>query len=152
MLSAFLLMLAGCQKSTDLDYGYYADWKINSLNRSWESKSVTVQTDGYFSCTKDTSIQVFFASLPIHLGKYHIVSESKAAAHTLAANEIAVEYNVGLNEVYLSVDGTDSVSIVVTDLGFYHLYVPESKVVHLNNGSSLDTTLASGNLSVPQPK
>ena len=152
---ALLLICNGCQKSTDLDYGLFADWYLttgSAPQKEYTSKGVTVQTDGYFSCTKDTSIQVFFASHPPALGKYHIVAESKASAHTLGPNDVAVEFNVGINDVYLSMDGNDSASIVVTDKGFKHLYIPAIKVVHVYNGSTFDTATASGNISFPENK
>lgn len=145
----FLLALLSCEKSTDLDYGLFANWKIASIGRSWEASGITVQTDGYFACNHDTSIQIFFSSLPVGLGKYHIVDVAKVSSHSLGSKDIAVEYNVGINEVYLSIDGTDSASIVVTDKGFYHAYIPTSKVVHYYNGSALDTTTASGDISFP---
>jgi hypothetical protein len=149
ILFIFLLSISACQKSTDLDYGVFASWQISSLGKNWEAKSVTKQTDGYFSCIKDTSIQFFFSSLPLSLGKYHIVSEFKASSKTLGNRDIAVEYNVGTSQVYLSIDGTDSASVVVTDKGFYHIYIPSSKVVHYNNGNASDTTIANGDISVP---
>ncbi len=150
----FMLFLDGCfQKSTDLDYGYYADWTLTTgTAREYTVKSVTVEPDGYFSCTQDTSFQVFFASHPPALGKYRIVSETKAANHTLGPNEVAVEFNVGFNDVYLSMDGNDSASIVVTDKGFRHLYVPSIKVLHFNNGMALDTATGLGNISFPDNK
>lgn len=147
------MFINGCQKSTDLDYGYFSNWTLINLTGSHNhgAKSVTVQSDGYFSCTKDTSIQVFFAgAIPPATGKYHIVAESKASAHTLAAGEVAVEFNVGLTDVYLSLDGTDSASIVVTDKGFRHLYIPQIPVIHVNNGSVYaDTSKAFGDISFP---
>lgn len=146
------MLINSCQKSTDLDYGYYSDWYLTTSagTREHGAKSVTVQTDGYFSCTKDTSIQVFFSgSIPPALGKYRIVAESNASAHTIGAGEIAVEFNVGLTDVYLSMDGNDSASIVVTDKGFRHLYIPNIKVVHVNNGLVYDTAVANGNISFP---
>lgn len=149
----FLLLICNsCQKSTDLDYGYFSDWYLTNSTGTHEhgAKSVTVQTDGYFSCTKDTSIQVFFSgTIPPALGKYHIVSETNAANHTLGPNDVAVEFNVGISDVYLSIDGTDSASIVVTDKGFRHLYIPNIKVIHVNNGSVYDTATANGNISFP---
>lgn len=149
----FIAFVTSCQKSTDLDYGYFSDWYLTAggVTREHGAKSVTIQSDGYYSCTKDTSIQVFFGgSIPPALGSYHIVSETKAANHILAAGEIAVEFNVGLNDVYLSIDGTDSASVVVTDKGFRHVYIPNIKVVHFYNGVALDTATANGSISFPE--
>ncbi len=150
-----LFLFSGCQKSTDLDYGYYSDWYLTDKTGTHEhgAKSVTVQTDGYYSCYKDTSLQVFFAgSIPPELGKYHIVSEAKAANHTLGAGEVAFECNVGLTDVYLSLDGNDSASITVTDKGFRHLYIPDTKVIHVNNGQMIDSAKANGSISFPDHK
>lgn len=154
IIAAFLLLSnTACQKSTDLDYGYFSDWylTVGGVTHEHGAKSVTIQSDGYYSCTKDTAIQVFFgSSIPPALGKYHIVSETKAANHTLAPGEIAVQFNVGINDVYLSIDGIDSASVVVTDKGFRHLYIPNIKVVHFYNGTALDTGTANGNISFPE--
>lgn len=139
-------------QSTDLDYGYFSDWFLTDKSGTHEhgAKSVTTQTDGYFSCAQDTSLQVFFAgSLPPALGKYRIVSEAKAANHTLGKNEVAFECNIGLNDVYLSLDGNDSASIIVTDKGYRKLSIPKTIVIHVNNGQGLDTASVDGSISFP---
>ncbi|MBS1774315.1 MAG: hypothetical protein JST82_15770 [Bacteroidetes bacterium] len=163
-VTAILFLAFSCTKkgnnpifpqSTDLDYGYFSNWTLTDSKGTSEHQahSVTVQSDGYYSCYNDTSLQVFFGDpLVPETGKYHIVSEARAANHTLGTHEVAFECNWGASDVYLSLDGNDSADIVVTDKGFRHLYLHKSKVIHVNNGQMLDSAMVIGDISFPDHK
>jgi hypothetical protein len=152
----FLLSLTSihCRKP-ELDNKQYAVWYLNigGVTHHYVSNNVPNGfIDGnYFSCTKDTSIQMFFEFGDPTRGAYHIVSETKAANKTLGFQEIAIEFNIGLSDVYLSIDGADTVNIIDISGGNYPqkneaIIQDNIKFVHFNNGVALDTVTGGGHM------
>jgi len=148
--TAFILLavLFSCSKAKETLGIATATWHIGST--AYSSTSVQKQNDSEYVANGDNNMQIFFASAPT-AGTYKIVSEQKAGLNKLAAGEMAVELNIGANDVYLST-GTDNISGTVTfnTDGEITITFPTIEVRHLqvNNGSPIDlgTTTADGEL------
>lgn len=148
MMFSLSAILFSCSKAKEAVGIATAEWHIGTT--AYSSTSVEKQNDSTYIANGNNNMQIFFASAPA-AGVYRIVNEQRAGMHQLASGEMAVEFNNGANDLYLST-GTDNVSGTVdynTD-GEIIITFPSIVVEHiqLNNGTPtpLGTTTAYGRL------
>ncbi|MDB5281146.1 MAG: hypothetical protein JWO06_221 [Bacteroidota bacterium] len=143
-----LAFLAGCGaklEPTPVVTTQYAVWQVKDSTYTATSV-VRVDSNQLFACNGVNSYQVFFSVLPKTQGFFKIVSEDKAATHSLAANECAIEFNRGANDVYLSTGNyNDSILLSITD-GKMEIAAPSIRVYHYGGSGLIDSTTAGGNM------
>ena len=146
-----IVLLAGvfssCKKAKEALGITTATWHIGT-NTYTASVVTRVGTTQIIAEGSDgNSMQVFFTAIPTAGNTYKVVAESKVPANTLASNEMAVEFNVGASDVYLST-GTDNVyaTVSVDTEGTLTIDVPTIAVEHFAGAGSLGTTTADGHI------
>jgi len=143
-----LAFLFSCAKAKEAAGIATAEWHIGTTD--YTSTSVQKINDSAYTASGTNNMQVFFASAPV-AGTYKIVNEQKAGLNELASGEMAVEFNNGAIDIYLST-GTDNVfgTVTVNSDGEVTVSFPTIQIEHiqLNNGTptSLGTTTADGQL------
>ncbi|UAY52535.1 hypothetical protein [Ferruginibacter albus] len=142
-----VLMLFSCSKAKEAFGITTATWHVGTDTYT----STNVVKDGTTQVrangTNSNSMQVFFSAIPATAGTYKVVSETKAGNNTLASNELAVEFNVGANDVYLSTGSGDVMATVTVDgNGNVIVDVPTIEVEHFAGAGSLGKTTGDGEL------
>jgi len=132
-----ILIFTNCSK-TSTTHGS-ASWTIESAlpSQNYSSNSVSRTGGNQLLANGANTMQVFFSSMPTTSGTFAIANESKAVTNSLAANEIAVELEVGATDVYTSISETVSAIVTVNSNGIVSVAVPPIAVIHNNAG--LDT-------------
>ncbi len=122
----------------------------------WELNTVTYNAQNVDNIGSDqimaedangNSLQLFFHQIPTASHTYTIVDESKAYPNTLGQYEMAVEANVGANDVYLSTGLPASATATVNvDGNKVQVTFSTIKVAHRAGAGVLDTTSLDGSV------
>lgn len=135
---AMLAFLFSCSKAKEAVGIATATWHIGTV--AYSSTSVQRQNDSTYIANgaNNNGMQIFFAVSPA-VGTYKIVNEQVAGLNHLKSDEVAVEFNSGADEVYLSTGSGSVVATVSIDAdGNKVVDVPTIEVRHLRVSTSED--------------
>ncbi len=141
LMSGIALLAVSCHK-TNNNNPNSGIWNIGNVQYS--ASVVKKQGDQYVASNGLNSMQAAFSTSPTSSRNYKIADWNKALNNTLAANEVAVNFNVEGTDNYQSTGTANDSASVTIESGILTIKVLSTPVQHYANGPALGVTIANG--------
>jgi hypothetical protein len=134
-------IIVSCKKKP-VTYSTSAIWTVRDIEYS---SNTIIKSGNCFKAARDlNSMTAYFKTAPTATANYRIADENKVSNNTLGDNEIAIDFNVGGTDDYITTGiAVDSATVTISG-GIMTIKVLSTQVRHYAGGYALDNTTGSG--------